>query len=302
MITKFMATSIILLGLSFPTLALAEPCTSGRSTQSPAVKMLQRQLSALRSIQRGRGCKPGDTGGGFFNACRDVDMKINEVQQELRATAAANNECIAATRTERKDKTPTRSPTTMVSASGSALSQAAREVSKKMRGPRNALQYCVRLSDGYYFPTPNSQYDQKGGTDAALVQCKMICKTDGMAVYVNDQNDEAAEMVSARSGESYADLLTAYDYHGDGKFERCDWNGYVEKVSSLLMTKGHSRSFVQAAIPKPTSKPDEGPEVEPKVQSQQFHSAPTKVVRIVGPSFIPDADNEAFDLMRRNEN
>ncbi|NNV23890.1 DUF2865 domain-containing protein (plasmid) [Ochrobactrum pseudogrignonense] len=32
---------------------------------------------------------------------------------------------------------------------------------EKVRGPKNALQYCVRLSDGYYFPTPNSQYKQK---------------------------------------------------------------------------------------------------------------------------------------------
>lgn len=64
MMTKLTATSVMLLAISFPSLAVAESCGPGRSAQSPAVKMLQRQLSALRSIQRARGCKPGDSGGG----------------------------------------------------------------------------------------------------------------------------------------------------------------------------------------------------------------------------------------------
>ncbi|KAB0565872.1 MULTISPECIES: hypothetical protein [Brucella/Ochrobactrum group] len=80
MMTKLTAISLVVVAAAFPDTAMAASCGSGISGQSPAVKMLQRQLSALRSIQRGRGCKPGDTGGGLFNACREVGMKINEVQ------------------------------------------------------------------------------------------------------------------------------------------------------------------------------------------------------------------------------
>ncbi|NNU62980.1 DUF2865 domain-containing protein [Ochrobactrum soli] len=300
MMTKLTAISVMLLATSFPSLAVAETCGSGRSAQSPAVKMLQRQLSALRSIQRARGCKPGDSSGGIFNACREVGMKISEVQQELRATAAANNECKAEARTGRKAKVPAKPKTVNVSAAGNARAQPV-TAPKKVRGPKNALQYCVRLSDGYYFPTPNSQYKQKGGTDAALIQCKMICKTDAMAVYINDQNEEAAEMVSVQTGESYADLATAYDYHGEGEFKRCDWNGYVGKVSSLLAARSQSKRLADVEIPKPDVKPAEDPVAVAEIPAQQYRPAPDKAVRIVGPAFIPDADNKAFGHMRHHQ-
>ena len=300
MMTKLTAISLVVVAASFPGTAMAASCGSGVSGQSPAVKMLQRQLSALRSIQRGRGCKPGVTGGGFFNACREVGMKINEVQQELRATAAANNECKAEARTARA---PTKPKAMKVSAAGNARPQPATEAPKKVRGPKNALQYCVRLSDGYYFPTPNSQYKQKGGTDAALIQCKMICKTDAMAVYINDQNEEAADMVSVLTGEVYADLAKAYDYHGDGKFERCDWNGYVRKVSSGLAAQRQSKHLADDVLPKPGVRPDDqDPVAVAEIPSQSLRPAPSRSIRIVGPAFIPDADNKAFGHMRHHQN
>lgn len=301
MMTKLTAISVMLLATSFPSLTVAETCGSGRSAQSPAVKMLQRQLSALRSIQRTRGCKPGDSIGGIFNACREVGMKINDVQQELRATSAANNACKARERTTAaRTKTP---KAVKVSAPANARSQPVTDIPKKVRGPKNALQYCVRLSDGYYFPTPNSQYKQKGGTDAALIQCKMICKTDAMAVYINDQNEEAAEMVSVQTGESYADLATAYDYHGEGEFKRCDWNGYVRKVSSGLAAQRQSKHLADVVLPKPGIRPDdEDPVAVAEIPVQQYRPAPDNTVRIVGPAFIPDADNKAFGRMRRHDN
>ncbi|NKC51706.1 DUF2865 domain-containing protein [Ochrobactrum cytisi] len=160
----------------------------------------------------------------------------------------------------------------------------------------------MRLSDGYYFPTPNSQYKQKGGTDAALIQCKMICKTDDMAVYINDQNEEAAEMISAQTGEAYADLPTAYDYHGEREFERCDWNGYIEKISSLLAAQRQSKHLADVVIPKPGARPAEDPVAVAEIPPQSFRPAPDQVVRIVGPAFIPDADNKAFGRMRRHQN
>lgn len=303
MMTKLTAISFLVVATSFPGTTVAASCGSGISGQSPAVKMLQRQLSALRSIERGRGCKPGDVGGGLFNACREVGMKINEVQQELRATAAANNECKAEARTGRIAKAPTRPKSMNASAAGDARSIPGDDVPRKVRGAKNALQYCVRLSDGYYFPTPNSQYNQKGGTDAALSQCKMICKTDAMAVYTIDQNEEAADMVSVLTGEVYADLATAYDYHGEGKFERCDWNGYVQKVSSHLAAQRQSKRLSDVVPPKPGAKPEVIDPVDvSEIPSLSFRPAPSRTIRIVGPAFIPDADNKAFGHMSRDVN
>lgn len=298
MMTKLTAITVLIIATSFPGAALAASCGSGKSAQSPAVKMLQRQLSALRSIQRGRGCKPGDS-GGLFNACREVSLKISETQQELRATAAANNECKA---TERREARIQKKPKAVkVSAPSVVRSQPATQAPRKVRGPKNALQYCVRLSDGYYFPTPNSQFKQRGGTDAALIQCKMICNTDNMAVYINDQNEEAVEMVSVETGEAYADLSTAYDYHGEGSFRRCDWNGYVEKVSSLFVQRTQSKSLANVDIPTPDRRPDADPVAVAQIPPHEFRPAPDREVRIVGPAFIPDADNKAFRHMRHHQ-
>lgn len=299
MIRKLTAVSLLMTVASFPGAAMATSCGSDISGQSPAVKMLQRQLSALRSIQRGRGCKPDDTSGGLFNACREVGMKISEVQQELRATAAANHECKAQAQTAPAKEHTKSKAKNVTAAAGTAGTQPAMSAAKEVRGPKHALQYCVRLSDGYYFPTPNSQYKQKGGTDAALVQCKMICKTDAMAVYINDQNKNAADMVSVLTGEVYADLATAYNYHGAGKFERCDWNGYVRKISSRLAARKQSKRLVDVGLPKLDARADVDPVDVSEIPSQSFRPDPSQSVRIVGPAFIPDADNKAFGHIRR---
>lgn len=299
MIRKLTAISLLMTAASFSDSTIAASCGSGMSVQSPAMTMLQRQLSALRSIERGRGCKPGDTSGGLFNACREVGVKISEVQQELRATAAANRECevqVQAAPSRRHTKSRAKN---VMTAARTVDTQPVTSAPKEVRGPKHALQYCVRLSDGYYFPTPNSQYKQKGGTDAALIQCKMICKTDAMAVYINDQNKNAADMVSVLTGEVYADLATAYNYHGAGSFERCDWNGYVRKISSRLAARKQSKRLVDVGLPKQGAKPDVDPVNISEIPSQPLRPDPARSIRIVGPAFIPDADNNAFGRIRR---
>jgi Protein of unknown function (DUF2865) len=283
--------ALFVIGLT-PNDTFAASC-GGASANNPTVKMLQRQLSALRAIERGRGCKPGKSEGGFFNACRDVGMKIGEVQQELSLASSADRECKALASTAQRPKA-----VNVLSAATPARTGPAIDRPKKVPGFKNGLQYCVRLSDGYYFPTPNSQFGQKGGTDAALIQCRMICDTNDMAVYVNDQNEESAEMVSVQTGQTYADLTTAYDYHGDGEFKRCNWNGYVAKVASLMTVKKQPRRIAGST----TSLPDTGPAkvatMVAEVVPEQYRSAPIREVRVVGPAFIPDIDNQAFGQMR----
>ncbi|WP_010657925.1 DUF2865 domain-containing protein [Brucella anthropi] len=287
---------------SFPDLsALASSCRSRQSATDPAVKMLQRQLSALRAIQRGRGCKPGESGGGLFNACREVGMKISEVQQELSAVSAIDRECRAESRAEASGIKRPKATNASSPAGLARTGPSADEKQEKIRGARKSLQYCVRLSDGYYFPTPNSQFSQKGGTDAALVQCRMICDTIAMAVYVNDQNEEASEMISVANGQPYADLPTAYDYHGEGDFKRCDWNGYVAKVAELHAARKRPKQLKNVEIPLPDARPEEDVTAVAEIPSTQFRQAPIESVRMVGPAFIPDVDNEAFGRMRRQQ-
>lgn len=296
MVTKLTALSVVLLAIFIPSKASSEVCVMQTSSTNPAAKMLERQLSALRSIQRSRGCKAGDSTGGFFNACREVSLKIDEVQQELRSTVNLNGSCRAniIPRTTRTSKPKA----VQVPVSAKTQVQSSSEIPKKMRRTSGALQYCVRLSDGYYFPTPNSQFSQKGGTDIALIQCKMICNDDDMAIYVNEKDAETAEMVSVKTGETYADLPTAYDYHGEGDFKRCDWNGYVKKVSVLLSAP---RQLKRRGVGgKPDSKVFQKSEREATTPHQ--HRAPSYLVRVVGPAFIPDTENAAFGLMGNHLN
>ncbi|MEL4072550.1 DUF2865 domain-containing protein [Ochrobactrum sp. GPK 3] len=283
--------ALLVIGLT-PKDTFAASC-GGASANNPAVKMLQRQLSALRAIERSRGCKPGKSEGGFFNACRDVGMKIGEVQQELSLASAADRECKALASAAPRPKA-----VNVLSSAASARTGPAIDRSKKVPGFKNALQYCVRLSDGYYFPTPNSQFGQKGGTDAALIQCRLICDTNDMAVYINDQNEESAEMVSVQTGQTYADLTTAYDYHGDGEFKRCNWNGYVAKVASLMTVKKQPRQIADTTNPLPDTGPEKVTTVVAEVAPEQYRSAPVRDVRVVGPAFIPDIDNQALGQMR----
>lgn len=292
---------LLILIVSLPTPVVAASCGSGTSANNAAVKMLQRQLSALRAIARGRGCKDGDIGGGLFNACRDVALKISEVQQQLSASAASDRSC----RGERTTNVSRAKPSKITPVSAPASQATTRQqddTPKKVRGPRNALQFCVRLSDGYYFPTPNSQFRQKGGTDAALVQCRVICETQAMAVYVLDQNDETADMVSVETGRSYADLPTAYNYHGEGDFRRCDWNGYVAKVSGFMAAKKQSRSLANVEIPLPEAKPAEDDTAVSQISPSAYRPMPFKEVRIIGPAFISDVENKAFGILTEQAN
>ena len=286
----------ILAGLGFALLqsvASAAACGQQSSANDAAFKMLQRQLSALRSIERARGCQSGDR-GGFFNACREVAMKINEVQQQLGASTQTHCRGARVRDTARvaTGRSVQRAPQPRAVVKQASVRSVA-VAPKKRRGAKNPLQFCVRLSDGYYFPTPNSQYGQKGGAETALAQCRMICETEDMAVYVlNDRRDESADMVSVSTGQSYADLPAAYDYHGGGAFRRCNWNGYVAKVRAHLIRRHQSQLLAKLDIPLPDSRPSQASDAIGAPVFSDYQPMPERILRSVGPSFMPDASTE----------
>lgn len=137
---------------SFPDFsAAASSCKAHQTATDPAVKMLQRQLSALRAIERGRGCKPSDAGGGLFNACREVGLNIREVQQELDAASVIDRECRTGNRSTASVTKWTHGARTPSSTGRARSGSSTDNRVKKAGGVRNSLQFCVRLSDGYYF-------------------------------------------------------------------------------------------------------------------------------------------------------
>ena len=77
----------------------------------------------------------------------------------------------------------------------------------------NTRLFCVRLSDGYYFPAPNSQFVGEKDAETTLDRCRYICDTNGIEVYaLQDMNLETEEMVSVEGSKSYTELPSAFRY------------------------------------------------------------------------------------------
>lgn len=289
---------LVLFTFIFPAISYAQSCRSGASANQNAIsKVLSRQLLALRSMQRSRGCRSEDTQRGFFNACRDLSNRIGEIQQQLRTSGTDDCQTGRASSTVRSRATSTATAASLSRREGGTQTTAAVQP-KAARGPKNALTFCVRLSDGYYFPTPYSQFKQKESDEIALMQCRVICETDNMALYVlNDQNDETSDMVSLENGRSYADLPTAYNYHGEGDFKRCNWAGYIAKVITIASEKKQAKLLGRTDIPLPEGRPEPDISATAQLPLNAFQSMPDRKVRIIGPAFMPDMKNAASTLI-----
>ena len=71
--------------------------------------------------------------------------------------------------------------------------------------------FCVRRSDGYFFPAPNSQFVGTSETENTLDRCRYVCGTEDIDVYkLDDMALETEEMVAVEGGASYGDLPSAF--------------------------------------------------------------------------------------------
>lgn len=82
---------------------------------------------------------------------------------------------------------------------------------------------CVRLSDGYYFPSPNSGYGSARDEPLIAAQCRFICNTAGMDVFqVTSGIGTSDDMMSLKTGVKYSDLPNAGAYRTAASTRRCD--------------------------------------------------------------------------------
>ncbi|MER9181730.1 DUF2865 domain-containing protein [Mesorhizobium sp. M0767] len=62
--------------------------------------------------------------------------------------------------------------------------------------------FCVRLSDGYFFPAPKSQFAKSDDLKETVDQCRYICDDAGVDLYtLSDATRETEEMVGLESGK-----------------------------------------------------------------------------------------------------
>jgi hypothetical protein len=169
--------------------------------------------------------------------------------------------------------------------------------------------FCVRLSDGYFFPAPKSQFAKRDDLKETVDQCRYICEDAGVDLYtLEDASRETEEMVAIETRRPYTELATAFRYRDDAKFEACDVRRYNKRVAELRARTVTPANMANAIIPLPTTKPDvaavaEIPGLEAKgtdgtalnveakgaAQHQSIERlTETRPVRVVGPAFFPE--------------
>ncbi|MER9663984.1 DUF2865 domain-containing protein [Mesorhizobium sp. M0159] len=177
----------------------------------------------------------------------------------------------------------------------------------------NRMLFCVRLSDGYFFPAPKSQFAKSDDLKETVDQCRYICDDAGVDLYtLSDATRETEEMVGLESGKPYVELPAAFRYRDDSNFKACDVKRYYRRVAELRARTVTPANMTNAIIPLPTSKPDFGivaeiPEsgietagaapAEAKTQAAEVQGAAqhqsieraigARPVRVVGPAFFP---------------
>lgn len=282
---------------ALPSTAYADICSSLRaqlggaqSSRNPEVVQLSRQLSAIRAMQRQRGCNGSES--GFFSSCGGLNSQAAQVQRKI---ASASNPGFFGGGSGR----------TAIRARMDALGCGTGEARRKQQVVRwdgsarlpggNAMLFCVRQSDGYYFPTPNSQFIGKGDDyKTTLDRCQYICDDKGMDIYtLYDLGQETEEMRSVSNGKAYKDLPAAFAYREDAEFKGCDLQRYYRRVDEARARTVTPTDLSNAIIPLPRSRP-ELPAADESLPTEATAFAapavpmdPRKKVRVVGDPFLP---------------
>ena len=281
------------------TACLADPCTAlrsqmasgGRGGASPELAQLRRQLAAIQGIERQRRCTAGSAVGGFFNACADLARNRAEVQRRMAGIGNPDRGDLRARYVALGCQARQQQPAAASQPSGPAFDS-------------NAMLFCVRLSDGYFFPAPNSQFAEGGDLKDTADQCRYICNDPAVDLYtLSDPSLETDQMVAVETRKPYTDLPAAFRYRDAAEFKACDLKRYSERVAELRARTVTPGNMENAIIPLPTAKPDFGTVSDipaPDANAADLNAvtafsegqvstspAAARAVRVVGPAFFP---------------
>ena len=275
--------------------SLADPCaalrgqmaSSGRGSGiSPELAQLRRQLAAIKGLERQRRCTAQSASGGFFNACADLARSRGEVQRQIAGAAMSG-----------RDTSGLQARLVALGCAPAAGQQKRRPAGAVIGS--NSMLFCVRLSDGYFFPVPKSQFVQGDDVKQMVDQCRYICDDAGVDLYtLGNPSFETEEMVALDTRKPYKDLPAAFKYRDDATFRACDVKRYSRRVAELRARTVTPANMSNAIIPLPSAKPDlvtvaqiprigtDAPETIGAAQ-QQSVDAVSRPVRMVGPAFFP---------------
>ncbi|MEI9415133.1 DUF2865 domain-containing protein [Mesorhizobium sp. Cs1321R2N1] len=258
---------------------------------SPALAQLRRQIAAIQGLERQRKCTAQSAAGGFFNACADLARNRTEVQRQIAVASNSGRDnsglqarfaalgCSSGVKQER----PAPKAKSATAAAGAATGG-------------NAMLFCVRLSDGYFFPAPKSQFAGNRDLKEMADQCRYICDDPAVDLYtLSDISQETDSMVALDTRKPYTELPAAFRYRDDANFKACDVKRYYQRVAKLRARTVTPANMTNAIIPLPQAKPDLGsvaaiPETDieaPGAVQLQSIEPGKRTVRVVGPAFFP---------------
>jgi hypothetical protein len=250
---------------------------------------LTRQLAALQALERKRQCS-GKSSGGFFDPCNDLRNRKAEVQRQLAKSRDGGAAALRA-RAAALGCAPEKRKAIAVAKRSEPSGPSAPS------GPylgSNAMLYCVRMSDGYFFPVPGAQFVDSGDYKETVDQCGYICKGSETSVYrLDDAALETEEMVSVETGKPYKELPTAFAYRETTNFQGCDFPSYYRRVEEARSRTVTPQNMKNALIPLPKQRPEDGPPLmalsEEKAPAPALEKMPDdRPVRVVGPNFFPE--------------
>lgn len=218
----------------------------------------------------------------------------------LQVSAHAGNSCSADTPAGSAIGSPRAEATvgrcasrTFVSRNGrkgvNALKRLSRtQTSSSMPGRASGgMQYCVRLSDGYFFPTPHSQFKPEIDHQTTLDACSHICGAAEMAIYsLADPGLETEAMTSVSDGKPYLDLPSAFRFRSDAGFKGCDMQRYFRRIREAQSRAVTPFNLKGVSIPIPEQKPQIVAELT-TIQTSGQKLSPSLPVRRVGPAYFP---------------
>jgi hypothetical protein len=237
---------------------------------------LARQVAANLALANRHDC---GSGSAAF-ACREIAARIVQAKQMLARSEPACKPQVPPTVAGAARKTTTKA------ASNRPATRKMPETARAMPGSGTL---CVRLSDGYYFPTPNSGFQTKPVETATLAaQCRFICETADMDVFARDTTSGLpADMVSLTTGKRYDALPQSGRYRQASSAQACDMGRFyraalqAESAPSPALKEG-SASEAVAALGHPALFQD----VSLRGTTTDMPRASRKV-RVVGPTFLP---------------
>ena len=256
--------------------ANAGDCGPVRVSASPEAARLQRQIAANRAFEVKYSCSAQST-----FACREIAGRIAQASAKLASLSGASRQvCQKPVVAER---TRTRTP--------KATADQAQKDEKQMQARIETR--CVRLSDGYSFPTPNSGYNTAKDMDRLVAQCKFICEDPGMDLYrMTDTDRDTEDMISLTTGARYTELPNAGAYRTSASFKSCDMSRFYKTVlATTPAADAADENRTRARTEVAEGRTDTSVALLGDVGlrgTSTFLPEPARKVRVVGAAYLPE--------------